>query len=46
MSQSLRKNETNVEFRGTKKKKHSAAAIQPKHNKDLDEDDPYGQTKS
>lgn len=34
MSQNLRKNETNVEFRGAKKKKHSVAATQAKHNKD------------
>lgn len=46
MSRSLRKNETDVEFRGAKKKKHSVAATQPKHNEDLDKDNPYGQTKS
>lgn len=46
MSQSLKKNETNGEFRGAKKKTHSVAATQAKHNKDLDEANTYGQTKS
>lgn len=46
MSQNLRKNETNVEFRGAKKKKHSMEATQEKPNKDLDEDNHYGQRKS